>query len=460
MLEKFTQRAIDIVQNAQIQAGNFGSDKVYSEHILLALALNNKGVEAKLIGAEKINADVLIKLANQKISSKQKPKKREYISFSASAKSILEKSVEIAKEYKNALIMPAHIALAIFFSKNSGAYEILREFDIDEEKIVSNLCRLIEKNSNKSYYKHPERQETQCQTFKNIDSLLDEYSVSNLLKTAQSKLSTMGYEILGTEQIVESIFDNPENSIVKILENYGITKETFDNELKNFLDRNEEYGERKIIFTPNAFRAMLLSLDTAREMGSVEIRPEHIILGILMSKTGIAYRIFDKLSSHTLNFEEALLKDINSSSNIPETLAILRFAKTEAANFNKKTVGTEMILLGILSQPNVGYNVLKKLGISLKDARREVESLVGYGVEESDGFDYSVRAKKMLDIAYCAAKKHGKTKIVSEHLLYAITKQPDCLAMKALENLGTDVLEIKQGILQELNSGIIKNIEF
>ncbi len=461
MLEKFTQKAIDIVQNAQIQAGNFNSDKVYSEHILLALALNNKGVEAKLIGAEKIDRDVLIELTNQKISSKRKPKKREYISFSASAKTILEKSVEIAKQYNNPLILPAHIALAIFFSKNSGAYEILREFDIDEEKIVSNLCRLIEKNSNKTYYKHPEKQETQPQTFNNIDNLLDEHTVSHLLKTAQSKLSTMGYEILGTEQIVQSILDNSDNDITKILESYGISRESFDNELKNFSDRNEEYGERKIIFTPNAFRAMLLSLDTAREMGSVEIRPEHIVLGILKAKRGIAYKIFDKLSSHTLNFEEALVKDINSSSNVPETLAILRFAKAEAANYNKKTVGTEMILLGILSRPNIAYEVLKKLGISLKDVRREVESLVGYGAEENNNdFEYSLRAKKMLDIAYSAAKRHGKTKIVSEHLLYAITKQPDCLAMKVLENLGTDVLEIKQGILQELNSGIIRNIEF
>lgn len=451
MLEKFTQKAIDIVQNAQIQAGNFGSDKVYSEHILLALALNNKGVEAKLIGAEKINYDDLVELINKKISSKRKPKMREYISFSASAKSILEKSVEIARQYNNALIMPAHIALAVFFSKNSGAYEILKEFDIDEEKIVSSLCRLIEKNSGKSYYKHPEKQEVQNQICTNIDNLLDEHTVSNLLKTAQSKLSTMGYEILGTEQIIQSILDNPDNSITKILETYGISKESFDNELKNFSDRNEEYGERKIIFTPNAFRAMLVSLDAARETGSVEIRPEHIVLGILRSKKGIAYRIFDKLSNHSLNFEETILKDINSSSNIPETLAILRFGKTEAANFNKKTVGTEMILLGILSQQNIGYEVLKKLGIGLKDARREVESLVGYGVEENNnGFEYSLRAKKMLDIAYCAAKRHGKTKIGAEHLLYAITKQPDCLAMKVLENLGTDVLEIKQGILQEL----------
>ena len=176
--------------------------------------------------------------------------------------------------------------------------------------------------------------------------------------------------------------------------------------------------------------------------------------GILKAKTGIAYKILDKLSDHSLNFEEKLLKDINSSSaNVPETLAILRLAKAEAENFNKKTVGSEMILLGILAhQPSVAYSVLKKLDITLKDARREVENLVGYSVEENhNGFEYSIRAKKILDMAYVAAKKHGKTKIVSEHLLYAITKQPDCLAMKVLENLGTDVLEIKQGILKELD---------
>ncbi len=454
MLEKFTQKAIDIVQNAQIQAGNFNSDKVYSEHSLLALALNSKGIEAKLMGAEKIDADELIKIINSKIFVKQKPKKREYISFSASAKSILEKSVEIAKEYNNALIMPAHIALAIFFSKNSGAYEILKEFDIDEEKIVNNLIRLIEKNSSKGTYKHPEKAEAAAPAGFNIDTILAENSVSNLLKTAQSKLSTMGYEILGTEQIVESILDNSDNEITQILENYGVSKESFNKELENFSNRSEEYGERRIIFTPNAFRAMLMSLDTARELGSVEIRPEHIILGVLKAKTGIAYKILNKISNENLNFEEKLLKDINSNSqNVPETLAILRFAKTEAENFNKKTVGSEMILLGILShQPSVAYNVLKKLDITLKDAKREVESLVGYSVEENhNGFEYSVRAKKILDMAYLAAKKHGKTKIVSEHLLYAITKQPDCLAMKVLETLGTDVLEIKQGILKELN---------
>ena len=65
---------------------------------------------------------------------------------------------------------------------------------------------------------------------------------------------------------------------------------------------------------------------------------------------------------------------------------------------------------------------------------------------------YTQRAKKLLEIAYEIAKKHGKSKIMSEHLLYAFTKINDCLGMQILENLGTDTLEIKQGILEELKT--------
>lgn len=44
---------------------------------------------------------------------------------------------------------------------------------------------------------------------------------------------------------------------------------------------------------------------------------------------------------------------------------------------------------------------------------------------------------------------------MSEHILYAITKIKDCVAMKILENLGTDTLEIKQGILSEMKNIMI-----
>ena len=61
--------------------------------------------------------------------------------------------------------------------------------------------------------------------------------------------------------------------------------------------------------------------------------------------------------------------------------------------------------------------------------------------------------KKIIEIAWEIAKKHDNKKINSEHLLEAITRVPDCLAMRVLSNLGVDVIEIRQGILKLLENG-------
>lgn len=458
MFEKFTQKALDIVMNAQIQAGNFGADKVYSEHLLLGLVMSLKGVQAKLIGVQGIDTDELIKKINGKINLKKEPRNGEFIPFSSSSKEILERTMEIAKSYNNSLVVPYYIALAIFKSKHSGAYEILKEFDFDEERAITNIKGLLSKKSKSKKFKHPEEDDKlarQDNYFKKVDTIFSENSLSSLLSSAKAKLSTYGYEILGTEQIVQSVLDE-ESDITKILAKYGITKEAYEENLKNFPNRSEEYGERQIIFTPNAFRVMLNAIEAAKELGSVEIKPEHIIMGVLKAKTGIAYKILKDLTGHKTDFVERLTKELNmGAKTMPETLAILRLAKAECKNLNKNTIGTEMILLGILAYKNgIAAAVLDKLGITLKDARAQAVKLLGEEVEEWDEtqMKYTQRAKKLLEIAYDVAKNHSKQKIMSEHILYAFTKITDCIGMQILENLGTDTLEIKQGILVELEN--------
>ena len=64
---------------------------------------------------------------------------------------------------------------------------------------------------------------------------------------------------------------------------------------------------------------MLLALDYAKESGSVGIQPEHIILGILKSKKGIAYQILSQAITNAVDFEDIVLKKLNDK--IPETLA-------------------------------------------------------------------------------------------------------------------------------------------
>ncbi len=451
MFEKFTQKAIDVVQGALNYAQEFCHTRVLSQHLLMGLVAQTKGVQAKIMNFDKINfGELSIEVHS---STEANPnKKDDNIFFSSEAREILKLAVELSDELNSKFIMPQHIALAIFSNKECGAYKILKKFDIDEEKIIPNLKRMLDKSSDIRTL-HPETEIENTQ-LTNINDFFKEKTMSEILSNAQSKLSASGYEILGSEQILQSILENKDYKIVDILNKFDINAQNFDEMLSKFNSRTAEFenSEKQIIFTPNAFAALLLALDYAKESGSVGIQPEHIILGILKSKKGIAYQILSQAITNAVDFEDIVLKKLNDK--IPETLAILRLAKEEARNMNCAIVGSEMILLGILSYgAGVASETLRRLGITLKDARKEVEKLIK-PQKEVKILNYSPRAKKMLEVAYETAMEHKRSNIKSENILYGITKMPNCLAMQVLSNLGTDVLEIQQGIKQELLGGM------
>ena len=108
-----------------------------------------------------------------------------------------------------------------------------------------------------------------------------------------------------------------------------------------------------------------------------------------------------------------------------------------------------MFLLGILSEgASIAFDVLNNLEITLTDARIVVENLIGYGNEYFDKeIVFTKRAKRVLEKAWLRAKKANRQRIEAVDLLIAITEEPDSLAMKVLDTLGVDAIEIKHGIM-------------
>ena len=267
-----------------------------------------------------------------------------------------------------------------------------------------------------------------------------------MFERAVAKLSASNYEILGTEQIISSILEDKESELAKILADYGVTSELFDEKLAKIQSRQSEYEGRQIIFTPNAFTTMNLALQTAKELGSSVVLPEHIVLGLLKTKRGVAYDILKEMKITDDDLAHSIIKPIEKQ--MPETLTILRLAKEEARRLGRNIVGTEMFLLGIIGEgTGVGHDVLAELEITIKDARAIVENMIGFGNEYFDKeIVFTERAKRVLEVAWELAKKENKSKIESSHMLLALTTEPNSLAMKALEQLGVDAVEIKEGI--------------
>lgn len=449
MFEKFTEKAINVVTEAQNLAKADKCVCVVPEHLLLALVKEAKGISLKIFKSYGIDFDLL----KEKLIFDVKKTGRNFpaIAFSEAMKKLLLNTVSLASKSGNATVLYEHLFLSVISDKNSNNYKTLENLGFDVEKSSMLLEKLVQRKTKRLY--HPEFDENRdidSNRSEETDSIFDSEESNKVLERAVSKLSTSTYEILGTEQIISSILEDKDSELTKLFASFGINSENFEEKLANIQSRQAEYEGRQIIFTPNAFRTMSMAQQTAKELGSSVVLPEHIVLGLLKTKKGIAYKILKEFNISDDDLAHSIIKPIEKQ--MPETLTILRLAKQEARRMGRNVVGTEMFLLGIIGEATgIGARVLTELEINIRDARIVVEQLIGYGSEYSDKeIVFTKRAKRVLEKAWNYAKGANKKHIESDDLLRAIMTEPDSLAMKALEALGVDSVEIREGIKKHL----------
>lgn len=444
MFEKFTELAINTVYDAQNCAIELGTSEVYVEHLFYAIVNNAKGISLRLFRNSNIDSEV----AKSEIKTYISPTTKNYVvvPFNNEFKTLLKSALDLAKKSGNSNILYEHLFLALLNTKNSNIQEILDKYEFDVFKAKDILTRLVQKKIKK--LSHPEEEESS--EVRKIDEIYKNFEKSDIFAKAISKLTTSGYEIMGTEQIVASILENTDSDLTNTLKQYGITHDSFEERLAGLKSRDAEFAGKKIVFTPNAFWVMNKALQIAKELGSSNVLPEHIILGILDVKRGVAGEIFKEMGIDFKDLAEKIIKPIEKQ--MPETLVILKLAKEEARRIGRNVVGTEMFLLGILAESTgIGAKVLNNLEITLKDARSVVEQLIGYGNEYFDNeIAFTQRAKNVLEKAWKLAQDANRERIHSEDLLLAITTEHSSLAMKVLGQLGVDAVEIKYGILKEI----------
>ena len=116
-------------------------------------------------------------------------------------------------------------------------------------------------------------------------------------------------------------------------------------------------------------------------------------------------------------------------------------AQEEARRLGHNFVGTEQVLLGLIGEgTGVASKTLKSMGIKLKDARAEVEKIIGRG----SGFvaveiPFTPRAKRVLELSWDEARQLGHNYIGTEHLLLGLIREGEGVAARVLENLGVDL---------------------
>ena len=138
-------------------------------------------------------------------------------------------------------------------------------------------------------------------------------------------------------------------------------------------------------FTERARKVVVKAQDEARFLKQNYIGTEHILLGLIDEKEGIAAKVFQEIGI-AFNDIRAAIKDVvtegtsESYEHIPFTpraKKVLELSLREALQMGHNYIGTEHILLGLLREgEGVAARVLNSLGVTLGNVKEKVKEIL------------------------------------------------------------------------------------
>jgi ATP-dependent Clp protease ATP-binding subunit ClpC len=146
-------------------------------------------------------------------------------------------------------------------------------------------------------------------------------------------------------------------------------------------------------FTSQAKSVVVLAQEESRLLSHSYIGSEHLLLGLLAEREGVAARALESLGV-TLDAAREQVREMigpgkaSPSGHIPFTpraKKILELSLREALSLGSEVIGTEHLLLGLIAEGDgVGAQVLERLGAHNEEVRATVIGLAGAEPERAE----------------------------------------------------------------------------
>ncbi len=223
-------------------------------------------------------------------------------------------------------------------------------------------------------------------------------------------------------------------------------------------------------FTDRARRAVVSAQEEARGLQHNYIGTEHILLGLLAVKGGLANKVLDRFGmSHDAVREEVISRvgagSVTMSGHIPFTpraKKTLQLALREAVQLQHNYIGTEHILLGLVREgEGVGAQIVTAHGGDLDKIRQAVIEILpaqtGHSASQrwlrslsgaaGEAAGEELPATPAAEASVSGAVQLAGTKPVgSHHLLLAALDDPDSAAARTLVSLGVDLDQAREAL--------------
>src|SRR5690625_427588 len=134
-------------------------------------------------------------------------------------------------------------------------------------------------------------------------------------------------------------------------------------------------------------------------------------------------------------------------------------AQNEAKLLRHRTVGTEHLLLGLITeQDGIAGKTLREASLTAENIRDEIEYLVDYGpISKNDEFTneeiilpYSPRSRQVMSYAADEARRLNSPLVGTEHILLGLLRDENILSSQIMKNLNLSLSQVRQNISKKL----------
>ncbi|MBI1280468.1 MAG: hypothetical protein GC179_20265 [Anaerolineaceae bacterium] len=223
-------------------------------------------------------------------------------------------------------------------------------------------------------------------------------------------------------------------------------------------------------FTQRARRVLSLAQEEAERLHHKYIGTEHMLLGLFREDGGVAGRVLRELGLEYSRVEELVeeLTRVTAQTTAttaelsPGTKRVLELAVDEARRMGHHYIGTEHLLLGLVRQlEGVAIEVLKRLGISPEDVRRQTRRVLQESPVQNQSPTASPTEKLVaessisetgLQVLTFAREYVDQFQLITvdpEHLLVGLLREEKGIAGQVLRDLGLELKRVEE-LVQEL----------
>jgi ATP-dependent Clp protease ATP-binding subunit ClpA len=228
-------------------------------------------------------------------------------------------------------------------------------------------------------------------------------------------------------------------------------------------------AERFDKFTERTQRALACGQEEAQRFGHTYFGTEHLLLGLVREKDGIAARVLSEFGIQTPKVRAAIEAIVGRGQPAPgHEIGLTPRAKQaiersvdEARQRDHRSIDTAHLLLGLLRvEGSMASEVLLALNADIEAVRARVADILsGYdaaqrragrgGATPTEPIDldhFTERARRVLTLAQEEAQRFNHNYIGTEHILLGLVREGDGIAARVLFNLGVQLPDVRAAV--------------